>query len=338
MLALCRPALVLLFALVTSIGCMQGGRPSDASAALPALVPVMAFLLFAVAVNDLSDEAIDRVNLVGDRHRPLVSGLARRRDLHTVAAASAAIALGASTRLGWPGVVVTAAGLAFALAYSAEPIRLAKRGAVASLTLPLGYVAVPFALGELAAGGRFHPIDLVVLASLCVAFVGRLVLKDFRDVRGDALFGKRTFLVRHGRRRAVAVSAAAWTIGAGGLAIATRPTIASGCCIAGLTAATGLALVALARSTNARRDEALVAAAALLGRGTLTLVLAHGTVRSLGWSTASSAAVLAAVTVVSLVAAHRMAVVGPRTSVVVPPHWASGVRLVSRGHEANART
>ena len=38
----------------------------------------------------------------------------------------------------------------------------------------------------------------MLLAGLYVGFIGRILLKDFRDVRGDALFGKRTFLVRHG--------------------------------------------------------------------------------------------------------------------------------------------
>lgn len=41
----------------------------------------MGFLLFSVALNDLADEAIDRVNLPGDRRRPLVAGTATRREL-----------------------------------------------------------------------------------------------------------------------------------------------------------------------------------------------------------------------------------------------------------------
>jgi 4-hydroxybenzoate polyprenyltransferase len=42
---------------------------------------------------------------------------------------------------------------------------------------------------------------------------GRILLKDFRDVHGDAMFGKRTFLVRHGRGVTCAVSACCWTAG-----------------------------------------------------------------------------------------------------------------------------
>lgn len=46
-----------------------------------------------------------------------------------------------------------------------------------------------------------------------MSFVGRLLLKDFRDEHGDRFFGKRTFLVRHGRRITCRVSACAWIAG-----------------------------------------------------------------------------------------------------------------------------
>ena len=55
--------------------------------------------------------------------------------------------------------------------------------------------------------------DLLLLAGLYAGFIGRIVLKDFRDVRGDALFGKRTFLVRHGRRATCRLSATFLVVG-----------------------------------------------------------------------------------------------------------------------------
>ena len=56
-------------------------------------------------------------------------------------------------------------------------------------------------------------VDLLLLAGLYAGFVGRILLKDFRDVRGDALFGKRTFLVRHGRGATCTLSAIFMTLG-----------------------------------------------------------------------------------------------------------------------------
>lgn len=58
-------------------------------------------------------------------------------------------------------------------------------------------MAVLYLLGIFAARGSVGRTDLLLLAGLYAGFIGRIVLKDFRDVRGDALFGKRTFLVRH---------------------------------------------------------------------------------------------------------------------------------------------
>jgi 4-hydroxybenzoate polyprenyltransferase len=153
-----------------------------------------------VALNDLADEAIDRVNLPGDRRRPLVAGTATRRELVATAAGAAVVALGVSATLHWAATVAVAAGLVLSAAYSLRPPRVADRGVVACLLLPAGYVAVPYLVGVLGTRGSIHPGDLALLGGLYAGFIGRIVLKDFRDVHGDRLFGKRTFLVRHGRR------------------------------------------------------------------------------------------------------------------------------------------
>src|SRR5690349_4471883 len=76
-----------------------------------ALVPVAAFLVFSVAVNDLADERVDRVNLPGDPTRPLVVGGALRREMTVTAAVAAAVALAGGFLLGAGPGLVTAAGL-----------------------------------------------------------------------------------------------------------------------------------------------------------------------------------------------------------------------------------
>ena len=106
-----------------------------------------------------------------------------------------------------------AAGLALNAAYSVPPVRLAARGALASLLLPLGYVAVPFFVGVLTVQSSVDGRQLAILGGLYVAFIGRIMLKDFRDVRGDEQYGKRTFLLRHGRVATCRASAACWVAG-----------------------------------------------------------------------------------------------------------------------------
>ena len=268
---LARPAVVVLLGLFAMTGLAQGGAGNDASTAVPALVVVMAFLLCAVVVNDLGDAAIDRINVPG---RSLV-GVRHRQELVTVAASSAVVALVVAAFVRPWAAVVVAGGLGLAVAYSARPMRLADRGAVASLLLPAGYVAVPYLVGLLAAGGSVGGQDLRLLGGLYLGFVGRILLKDFRDVQGDALFGKRTFLVRHGRRATCALSGVCWVLGLvvllGVRDVSTALLVGD---VALVVVALGL-LRALAVDRGPRRDEALIAAVAVVGRGTVVTLVAH---------------------------------------------------------------
>ena len=213
LLLLARPAVLYLLGLYAAIGAESVGG-ADRVGMAQCVATVIGFVLFSVALNDLADERIDRVNLNGDRRRPLVRGTAARTDMTVVAAVSGALAIaGAATMLSVWALVVTIAGMAVSAAYSLEPIRIAGRGMVAPLVLPACYVAVPYLLGIQVAGGHVTVRGLVLMAGLYLGFIGRILLKDFRDVRGDRLFGKRTFLVRHGRVITCRVAFLAWTTG-----------------------------------------------------------------------------------------------------------------------------
>jgi 4-hydroxybenzoate polyprenyltransferase len=319
-LVLARPAVILLLALFAATGLAQAGHGDDPALLAGVLVVVVGFLFFSVACNDLADEAIDRVNLRHDRARPLVAGTAHRRELIVIAATGAVAALAVSASLHWPAIVVTAAGLAVSAGYSLRPVRVADRGALASLVLPACYVAVPYLIGIFAVRPALRPADLFLLAGLYIGFIGRILLKDFRDVRGDALFGKRTFLVRHGRRATCAFSAACWTVGTAVLAAATpslSPALAGayGAC---LLACLGL-LYALAGETRPRRDEVLITGLAILGRGTIVTLLAHLAMTQAGWSALAHQTAVAALAALTLVQAGSMVRYGPLTRTRVMP-------------------
>jgi 4-hydroxybenzoate polyprenyltransferase len=262
-----RPAVLVLLGLYAAIGTARAGRGEDHLLLFAVLAALAGLLLFSVAVNDLADEAIDRVNLAGHRSRPLVAGTGRRLDLRTLAGVGAVAAVAAAVPLGWRCVVVIATALAISAAYS---LRLSGRGAVASLVLPACYVATPYLLGLYGAGVRPTGPDLLLLAGLYVGFVGRIMLKDFRDVRGDALFGKRTFLVRHGRRATCAFSACCWAAGGALLALAV-PAVAGPTALGAAGALVVLRL--LATDGGHRRDERLISATAIVGRGLLVVLL-----------------------------------------------------------------
>jgi 4-hydroxybenzoate polyprenyltransferase len=320
---LTRPAVVLLLAMFTATGAAQAGQSQVSVPLALALMCVAGFLLFSVACNDLADEAIDRINLPGKR--PLAAGLLGRREFVVIGGAAGAVALAAGALIGWRAVAVVTAGMAVSAGYSLRPVRLADRGAVASMALPACYVAVPYLLGVLAAGGHPGPGALALLGGLYLGFTGRIVLKDFRDVRGDALFGKRTFLIRHGRVPTCVFSGGCWLAGTIFMLAATRRitlpfAAAEVICLAGAL----VLLRALAADLGGRRDEAIISAIAIVGRAMVLLLLAHLSMRPVGssasgeWTTLWYDVVIAGIALTCAGQAWTMARRGPVSRLAVP--------------------
>jgi 4-hydroxybenzoate polyprenyltransferase len=318
---LLRPPVVLLLALFAATGLAAGGRGDDPVRLILVLAVVLGFLLTAVLVNDLADEEIDRVNLADDPSRLLVAGSSSRREMQVLAVVGAVTALGVACILGGEATLVVAGGLALTLAYSFRPVRLADRGAVAALLLPAGYVAVPYLVGIVAARGSLHAADLPLLGGLYVGFIGRILLKDFRDVRGDALFGKRTFLVRHGRRNTCTVSAACWILGATTL-LALRPLTPTLALVFAAHLALALVLLrALVTDAGPRRDEALISSLAIVGRMLVLTVIGHLSMGDAGGSPLVQAALLLALLSLTLGQVVSMLRDGPRTRCTIPDGW-----------------
>jgi 4-hydroxybenzoate polyprenyltransferase len=315
----------MLVALFAAVGVAQGGAANAVVPLIKALVVVVATLGFAVAINDISDEAIDRVNLPDGAGRPLVQG-GTSREMVIVAGTSAMVALAASCSLAAPAILVVLGGLVFTAAYSLRPVRIAERGVVAPLLLPLGYVAVPYLVGIFAVRANITANDLLLMVGLYAGFIGRIVLKDFRDVRGDTMFGKRTFLVRHGRVPTCILSAVFLVAGVAVLPFVRSLTVALALTYVAMVAATLWLLRLLARSTNPRRDAALIAAIAIVGRGMLVTLYAHFAVVAAGWGMAAGSALVGSIAVVSIGSAVEMVRSGgPMTTLVVPADLVTAV-------------
>lgn len=221
-----RPAVAWLLCLFAAIGMAQAGA-LDLLTVKTALTfcAVILYVTNAAAINDLFDEAIDRINLWGTRDRLLVSGDASHRQMWAVAAASGLGAPGLGVLISPAAGMVLGGGVLLSAAYSVPPVRLCARGIVASLLLPLFYVATPFLVGALSTGREIGWHGVLLLAGGYAALAGRLLLKDFRDVQGDVLYGKRTFLIRHGRTATCAWSAGLWCVGAALIAVAMPAAI-----------------------------------------------------------------------------------------------------------------
>lgn len=179
------------------------------------LIPILLGCLFigATTVNDIADEEIDKINLATDKRRPLVVSSAPKKHLRTlnVIAFVVAILIAAVIKPILVILVLFATGLSYI--YSMPPIKISHRGFLAPLLLPINYVLLPFLIGT-----SLHPSGWdrqvgVLLLGLYVSFIGRIILKDFRDIKGDAMYGKRTFLVRYGAKKTCEVAGIAWVLG-----------------------------------------------------------------------------------------------------------------------------
>jgi 4-hydroxybenzoate polyprenyltransferase len=283
-LMMIRPPVALVIFLFAAIGVAQAGQ-GEALHPLFTVVPVIlaGWFIHAAVVNDINDEAIDRVNLSNARGRPLVSGDATHRQLRALGFTAAAVALVTAFAVDWRVGAVVTAGLALSTAYSRPPLRLCDRGAVASLLLPSGYVAVPYLVGLFSVGPAIGSRELVLLAGLYLTFIGRILLKDFRDVRGDAMYGKRTFLVRHGASRTCQVSAACWVDGSATMLLLFpwRSVIVAG--LAVLLACALHGVHRLATTEGLVGQQVVIGAIAQTGRGMGIVLLAHLTMAGKGW-------------------------------------------------------
>jgi 4-hydroxybenzoate polyprenyltransferase len=161
------------------------------------------------------------------------------------------------------------------------------------------------------------------LVGLYVGFIGRILLKDFRDLRGDAMFGKRTFLVRHGRQATCRFAAGGWIAGS---ALTLTATALAGHAAVSLDLAYTAALIgvmallrALAVDHGPRRDEMLISAIAVVGRGQLIALLV--TLSMVRESAAFLPVVVTALAIMTAGHAHVMESCGPLMRSTVPDEW-----------------
>lgn len=293
-------AMVAMFML---LGAASEGRVQLGLRSLLAALALASSYVAATALNDLADEEIDRVNHPRDAGRPLVEGAASRRELLTLHLVASGLAVAAAVPLGWRAVALIGASLAVSQAYSARPVRLSYRVAGAPVALGVAYVLIPYALGIIVAGGSVHHAVSTPAAALFMLFAARIVLKDFRDREGDALYGKPTLLLRFGKTPTCWASLCALVAADVVLAIALdlRLVLLLQPFIAGVA----WMLRRLWAATDAHAEQVAIGLGARLGNGLLLSVLGWSVVVGSGGSTAEASVftmLLAAVFLLSFAA------------------------------------
>ncbi len=207
-----RVAVMIILFMLLGAAWHRGLAAIDASVLLIILALASSYVS-ATSVNDISDREIDEINHPGDRGRPLVTGAARTADLWILFGVSSVLAVALALVAGPAAAGIMLLSVVIGALYSLPPARLSYRTFLAPLTLAVAYVGIPYWAGVVVAGGSLGTADLPLLMALYLLFVGRIILKDFRDREGDAAFGKPTFLLKYGKRTTCLVSLCALCAG-----------------------------------------------------------------------------------------------------------------------------
>jgi len=165
--------------------------------------------IHAASVNDYSDHHIDKINLKDAVDRPLITEDASVRQLWQINIVAGILAILASAIFGIQGVLFTIGMLVIDYMYSLKPLRISDRGILSQLLLAFAYVYFPFTLGYWSSQSS-EAYPWLVSIGLYLAFIARLLLKDFRDIKGDKQHGKMTFVLRHGVAATCLTSAIFW--------------------------------------------------------------------------------------------------------------------------------
>lgn len=173
-----------------------------------AFVAIILLIIHGNSINDIADYEIDKVNLKNASDRPLVSGDVSLAGMWWLNLASGLLAFGLSITFGYWAAVSTVILIGYNYFYSLRPIRITDRTILSPVTLSATYSFVPFVFGY-AASAQTAGFSWMLALALYFGFLARLLLKDFRDVKGDAKFGKRTFLLEYGSKATCAASGTA---------------------------------------------------------------------------------------------------------------------------------
>jgi 4-hydroxybenzoate polyprenyltransferase len=154
----------------------------------------------ATSVNDIADAKIDAINHPKSLGRPLITGEGNKRDLTILFIFSSVLSLLLASFVNLDALLILGLMILINVVYSLPPIKFSYRTFLAPVILGIAYVGIPFSLGLAIVNRQVNATDYYWFLGLYVMFVGRIILKDFRDRKGDAKYNKPTFLLKFGKK------------------------------------------------------------------------------------------------------------------------------------------
>lgn len=155
-------------------------------------------------VNDWYDRDVDAIN---EPYRPIPSGRVPGTWGFWLAILWTLMSLCAAALLGLWVLVAAVAGLAFAWAYSAPPIRLKKNGWIGNAAVGACYEGLPWLTGAAVMTSALPSWQVFALAGLySFGAHGIMTLNDFKSIEGDLKSEVRSLPVQLGPERAARVA------------------------------------------------------------------------------------------------------------------------------------
>ena len=157
------------------------------------------------AINDWHDRFVDAIN---EPNRPIPSGRIPGRWGLYIAWLWAGLSLLVALALGQVVFFATLAGLFFAWAYSAPPLRLKLNGWFGNAACGLCYEGLAWVTGAavMLRGGVPSAAVFWLAGLYSVATIGIMVLNDFKSIEGDRRMGVASLPVQLGAPRAARVA------------------------------------------------------------------------------------------------------------------------------------
>ena len=190
---------------VAAAGVLAGGWIALGALQTPnvlalAAVAAAGFGMVGNVLNDIWDQAADRVNRPGAA-RPLAAGRVTRGRADLCVAGGAVVGLGAAALVNGTAVLVGLAAFAVLVLYS--PV-LKRRGVLGNVAVAL-VAGLPLMYGAIAVGHAAAGLVPWILAAWI--HLVREIVKDIDDQAGDRTLGRRTLPLVVGARRASVVAA-----------------------------------------------------------------------------------------------------------------------------------
>ena len=164
-----------------------------------AIIALFSSYVAATSINDIVDKNVDKINHPNTKDRPLISGIATEKDMYLIHFLGVIIALFCSLLISLKSFLIILISLFINYLYSVPPFKISYRTYLAPILLSIAYVLIPYILGLEISNSKIERDEIIFILSLLFLFTGRILLKDFRDRKGDLMYGKITFLLRYGK-------------------------------------------------------------------------------------------------------------------------------------------